>query len=64
MLDNVLRFVLQKKLGDTHPLVTFFGVIIGLPLFGFVGLIFGPLLISYFLLLLKIYRNEYFGEEH
>ena len=64
LLDNVLRFALQKKLGDTHPLITFFGVIIGLNFFGFVGLIFGPLLISYFILLLKIYRNEYFGEEH
>jgi len=64
LLDNVLRFALQKRLGDTHPLITFFGVIIGLPLFGFVGLIFGPLLISYFILLLKIYRNEYLGDEH
>lgn len=64
MLDNLLRFALQKRLGDTHPLVTFFGVIIGLNLFGFVGLIFGPLLISYFILLLKIYRNEYLGEPH
>jgi predicted PurR-regulated permease PerM len=64
LLDNVLRFALQKRLGDTHPLITFFGVIIGLPLFGFVGLIFGPLLISYFILLLRIYRNEYLGEEH
>ncbi len=63
-VDNVFRFVVQKKLGDTHPLITFFGVIIGLPVFGFVGIIFGPLLISYFILLLKIYRNEYLGEEH
>lgn len=58
-IDNVFRFVVQKKLGDTHPLITFFGVILGLNLFGFVGVIFGPLLISYFILLLKIYRNEY-----
>ena len=58
-VDNVFRFVVQKKLGDTHPLITFFGVIIGLPLFGFVGVIFGPLFISYFLLLIKMYRNEY-----
>lgn len=63
MLDNFLRFGLQKRLGDTHPLITFFGVIIGLSLFGFVGLIFGPLLISYFILLLRIYRNEYFEQE-
>jgi predicted PurR-regulated permease PerM len=58
-IDNVFRFIVQKQIGDIHPLVTFFGVIVGLSVFGFVGLIFGPLLISYFLLLLKIYRNEY-----
>ena len=37
--------------------MTVLGVIVGLELFG-LG-IFGPLLISYFLLLLKIYRNEF-----
>lgn len=61
-IDNVFRFILQRQIGNIHPLVTFFGVIIGLSLFGFVGIIFGPLLISYFILLLKIYRNEYLGE--
>ena len=58
-VDNVVRFSLMKKLGDTHPLVIFFGIIIGVNLFGFLGLIFGPLLISYFLILLGIYQKEY-----
>jgi predicted PurR-regulated permease PerM len=57
-IDNVLRFTLLKKLGDVHPLITVLGVIVGLPLFGFMGLIFGPLMISYLLLLIKIYRVE------
>lgn len=57
--DNVLRFTLMKKFGDVHPLITVFGVILGLQLFGIMGLIFGPLLISYFLLLLQIYKFEY-----
>lgn len=61
-VDNVFRFILQKQIGNIHPLVTFFGVIVGLNVFGFVGLIFGPLLISYFLLLLKIYRKEYLAK--
>jgi predicted PurR-regulated permease PerM len=39
--------------------VTVLGVIIGLKSFGLPGLIFGPLLISYFLILLKIYYAEY-----
>ncbi|PUZ28374.1 AI-2E family transporter [Chitinophaga parva] len=58
-VDNIFRFVLAKRIGDVHPLITIFGVIIGLNLFGFIGIVFGPLLISMFILLLKIYGNEY-----
>jgi len=58
-VDNLFRFTLARKIGNVHPLVTVFGVIIGLSLFGFIGLIFGPLLISIFMLLLKIYSNEF-----
>ena len=58
-VDNVLRFTLLKKIGNVHPLTTIFGVITGLKLFGFIGLIFGPLLISLFMLLLKIYTGEF-----
>jgi len=57
--DNVFRMVFQRKIGDVHPLVTVFGVIVGVPLFGFIGLVFGPLLISMFILLLRIYNNEF-----
>jgi predicted PurR-regulated permease PerM len=62
-VDNVLRFTLLKKLGNVHPLTTVFGVIIGLSLFGFIGLIFGPLLISMFMLLLKIYSSEFISKQ-
>jgi len=62
-VDNVFRFTLAKKIGNVHPLVTVFGVIIGLSVFGFIGLIFGPLLISLFLLLLKIYSNEFITKQ-
>ncbi len=58
-IDNVLRFTMMKKIGDVHPLITVFGVIVGLNIFGLMGLIFGPLLITYFLLLIKIYRLEF-----
>ena len=34
--DNLIRFILQKKMADTHPLITIFGVVIGLPLFGYI----------------------------
>ncbi len=58
-VDNIFRFMLQKKMGDVHPLITVFGVIIGLNLFGFIGLIFGPILISMFILLVQVYMNEF-----
>lgn len=62
-VDNVLRFSLLKKLGNVHPLTTVFGVIIGLNLFGFIGLIFGPLLISLFMVLLKVYTSEFITKQ-
>ena len=58
-VDYLARISLMRKLGDVHPLVTVLGVIVGLSLFGFWGFIFGPLLISYFLLLYKIYTSEF-----
>ncbi len=57
--DNLFRLIVQKRLANIHPLVTLIGVVVGVPLFGFIGLIFGPLLVSLFLLLVKIYKNEY-----
>lgn len=57
--DNLIRLYVLKKLDNVHPLITLIGVIVGVPLFGFIGLIFGPLLISLFLILLTIYRKEY-----
>lgn len=58
-IDNLLRLFLLKAFADIHPLITLFGVITGLKLFGFIGLIFGPLLVSYLLLMVKIYVNEF-----
>jgi predicted PurR-regulated permease PerM len=57
--DNILRLYILNRLASVHPLITLFGVIVGVPLFGFIGLIFGPLLVSLFLLILKIYKHEY-----
>lgn len=58
-IDYVARISLLKKIGNVHPLVTVLGLIVGLKLFGFWGFIFGPLLVSYFMLLTNIYRSEY-----
>jgi predicted PurR-regulated permease PerM len=57
--DNIFRIILQKYIADIHPLITLFGVIIGLNLFGFLGLIFGPFLVSIFILLVRVYYDEF-----
>ena len=57
--DNVIRFVLQKKMADTHPVVTILGVLVGLPLFGFMGVIFGPLMLAMFIFFVHIFKRKY-----
>ncbi len=57
--DNLFRFLLQKKMANIHPLITIFGVIIGVNIFGFIGIIFGPVLFSAFMWLIKIYYREF-----
>jgi predicted PurR-regulated permease PerM len=57
-VDNFLRMIINKRVANTHPIISIIGVFIGLPLFGILGLVFGPLLLSYFLLLLEIYETN------
>jgi len=58
-VDYIARITIMKKMGDVHPVITVLGVIVGLGLFGFIGLVFGPLLVSYIIVLFKIYMNEF-----
>jgi predicted PurR-regulated permease PerM len=62
-VDNVLRMMINKRIGNTHPIITVIGVFIGIPLFGILGLVFGPVLLSYFLLLLEIYETNRMAAE-
>jgi len=57
-VDNVLRMIINKRLANTHPIISIIGVFIGIPLFGILGLVFGPVLLSYFLLLVEIYETN------
>ena len=59
LIETGLRMVFLKKYANVHPLIPLFGVIFGINLFGFWGIIFGPLVISVFLLLVKIYHHEF-----
>jgi len=61
-IDNVLRLWINKWLGDIHPLVSITGIVIGIPIFGILGIVFGPFLISVFLLLVRMYEAAFINE--
>ncbi len=63
LTDNVLRFTLLKRLENIHPLNTVFGIIMGMKLFGFMGLIFGPILVSMTVMLIQVYRDEFSDDD-
>jgi len=62
LIETGFRMIFMKKYANVHPLIPLFGVILGINLFGFWGIIFGPLIISTFLLLVKIFHSEFLTE--
>jgi len=63
-VDYLARITLMKKIGNVHPLITIFGVVVGLKLFGFMGFIFGPLIFSYLVILVHIYNYEFVEQQN
>jgi len=45
-----------------NALLVFVGIIGGMKIFGILGIIYGPLIITVFLTLAEIYRLEYKGQ--
>jgi predicted PurR-regulated permease PerM len=59
VIDNVARATVSRRHGNVHPMTTLLGSLIGIPIFGIVGLIVGPLMIAGFVELLDLYQREY-----
>ena len=57
-IDNLLRIVLARRMGDVHPLVTLAGIVLGVPIFGILGLVIGPTILSFFIVLMQVFANE------
>ena len=58
-IDNVIRPIVYRRWANVHPLITIVGAFAGLRYLGLLGLLVGPLAISYFFELLRMYREEY-----
>ncbi len=59
--DNFFRPWLMRKAGahGIHPLLLFFAILSGIGLFGISGVVFGPLLVTVVLGVVRIYRDHY-----
>jgi predicted PurR-regulated permease PerM len=62
-VDNIIRPMVFRRWAQIHPFITIIGAFAGINYFGLLGLIIGPLAISYFFELIRMYRQEYLEEE-
>jgi predicted PurR-regulated permease PerM len=58
-LDNLVRLVVFKRVSDIHPMITLVGAFAGVKYMGLIGVLLGPLAITYFFELLRVYQNEH-----
>lgn len=58
LIDNVLRTVIVSKRTKINSAIVIIGMIGGLFVFGVLGLIIGPLVLAYVLLVIEIYRKK------
>jgi len=62
-VDNVIRPYVFRRWARIHPFITVIGAFAGINWFGLLGLLIGPLAISYFFELIRMYRDEYLEGE-
>jgi predicted PurR-regulated permease PerM len=62
-VDNFIRPLIYRRFSAIPPLVTLVGAIAGVSHFGILGLLIGPLALSYLFELVRMYREEYLEQE-
>jgi predicted PurR-regulated permease PerM len=62
-VDNVIRPMVFRRWAQIHPFITIIGAFAGIRYFGLLGLLIGPLAISYFFELIRMYRAEYLEDD-
>jgi len=62
MSDNLLRPVLVGQHMEAHPMLLFFGILGGILLFGFSGIILGPVVVAFLGVSARLFRREFAQE--
>jgi predicted PurR-regulated permease PerM len=63
LIDNLIRTLIVSRRTEMNTGIVFIGMIGGLFVFGFLGLIIGPLILGYVLLVIELYRKNTTGED-
>lgn len=58
-VDNIMRPMVSRRVGNLHPLTTLLGAFAGIEYIGLIGVLLGPLAITWFFELLSIYDRSY-----
>jgi predicted PurR-regulated permease PerM len=59
LVDNLVKPLLIRRGLELHGAIVFFSLIGGLAIFGAIGLLLGPLVVAFFLAVLRIYHRDY-----
>lgn len=62
LIDNILRPMIVSRRTEMNSAIVVIGMIGGLFVFGFLGIIIGPLILGYVILVLEIYRKKKISE--
>ncbi|WP_257454440.1 AI-2E family transporter [Archangium lipolyticum] len=57
--DNIVKPLLAKRGMHMHGAIVFFALLGGLAVFGAIGLLLGPLIVAFFLSVVRIYERDY-----
>lgn len=58
-IDNVARLAINRRVSGLHPMLTLVGAFAGVRLLGIAGVLLGPLALSYFFELVRLYEEEH-----
>src|SRR5215469_15422318 len=63
-IDNFVRPKLVSSQTKVHPLLILIGVLGGLKIFGFIGMLLGPLILALLVALIRFYEQAYLPTSH
>ncbi|MDR3640835.1 MAG: AI-2E family transporter [Humidesulfovibrio sp.] len=58
-IDTILRPLLMRRAADVSPFYIFLAILGGIHAFGALGIFYGPLILTFLMVMLKIYSEEY-----